>query len=149
MAHDEAVRAHGVEVVGGVEERFTFFEAGGFGLEVHGVRAEARGGGGEAEPRARGIFEEGQGDRFAAKSGELFEGMTLNFLERFGLIENEGEFVRGERLEGQEIAKTISQICTRLRAREKRASSGKIVYAMGAGVPMGEISYRIAVIGEG
>src|SRR5271165_733039 len=117
VAHDEAIRAHGVEIVGGVEKGFALFQAGGFGLEIHGVRAETRGGGGEAEARARGVFKKGQGDGFAAKSRQFLEGMALNFLEGFGLIQKEGEFVRGERFESQEVAKTIGQIRTRLHAR--------------------------------
>jgi hypothetical protein len=36
-------------------------------LQVHGVRAEASGGGGEADARARGIFEEGDRDGLAAQ----------------------------------------------------------------------------------
>ena len=98
MTHDEAVRLHGVEIVGGVQERFAFFEAGGFGLEIHGVGAEAGCGSGEAEAGARGIFEEGECNGFAAKGGELFQGMALDFLEGFGLIEEKSDFVRGERL---------------------------------------------------
>ncbi len=72
VAHDEAVRLHGVEGVYGVEERFAFFYAGGFGLEIHGVRAETAGGGAEADASERGIFEEGQSDGFAAEGGEFF-----------------------------------------------------------------------------
>ena len=98
VAHDEAVRFHGVEIVGGVEKRFAFFEAGGFGLEVHGVRAEPRGCGGEAETSARGIFEEGESDRFATESGQFFQGVALDFLEGLGLIEEKGDFFRGKRL---------------------------------------------------
>jgi len=117
VAHHEAVGSHGVEVVGGVEERLAFFQAGGFGLKIHRVRAQARCGGGEAKACACGIFKEGESNCFAAQSGEFFEGVALNFLERFGLIENEGEFVRGERFKSQQIAKSIGQICTRLYAR--------------------------------
>ena len=35
--------------------------------------------------------------------------MTLNFLERFALIEKKCEFVRRERFEGEQIAKSLSQ----------------------------------------
>ena len=41
VAHDETVRLHGIQIVRGVEKSLAFFQAGGFGLEIHGVRAEA------------------------------------------------------------------------------------------------------------
>ena len=40
--------------------------------------------------------------------------MPLNFLKGFGLIENKGEFVRGERFKRQQVAKTVGHICTRV-----------------------------------
>ena len=76
-------------VLHGVEERFAFFQAGGFGLQIHGVRAETRGGGGEADAGARGIFEEGQSDGFAAQGGQFFQRMALDFLEGFGFDREE------------------------------------------------------------
>src|ERR1700730_1589686 len=71
VAHDEAVWLHGVEIVGGVEQGLAFFEAGSFGLKIHGIRAEARSSCGEAEACAGGIFEEGEGDCLAAKGGKF------------------------------------------------------------------------------
>ena len=97
MAHDKTIRFHGVQIVRGVKKRFAFFQAGGFGLKIHGVCAESRSGGAEAEACARGVFEEGKSDGFAAKRGQFFEGMFLNFLEWLCLIKKKGEFVRGER----------------------------------------------------
>ena len=69
VADDEAVGTHGFERAHRVEQRFAFFQAGSFGLKVHGVRAETGGGGGEADARARGIFEEGNRDGLAAQGG--------------------------------------------------------------------------------
>jgi hypothetical protein len=117
VSHDEAIRLHGVEIVRSVEEGFAFLEARGFRLEIQGVRAEAGSSRGETEARARGIFKESQHDGFSAQSSELFQRMALDFLKGFRLIENESEFVRGERFKGQEVAKTIGQICARLHAR--------------------------------
>ncbi len=114
VAHDETVRLHGVEIIGGVEKSLTLFQAGGFRLEIHGVRAEARGGGPETEARAGGIFEEGEDYGFAAESSKLFQGIALNLLKGFGLIQNEGEFVRTERFESEEIAKAVGQMGTRV-----------------------------------
>src|SRR5277367_4217539 len=88
MADDDAVGAHGFERAHGVEKRFAFFQAGCFGLEIHGVRAQSGRSGGEADARARGIFEEGECDSLAAQGGQFFQRMTLKFLERLGLIEN-------------------------------------------------------------
>ena len=112
VAHDEAIGLHGVERLDGVEERFTFFQAGGFGLEVHGVGAEARGGSAEADACARGVFEERESDGFAAKGGEFFERIALDGLKVPALIEKKSEFVRGERFKRQEIAETEGHICT-------------------------------------
>jgi hypothetical protein len=44
--------------------------------------------------------------------------MTLNFLERFALIEKKGEFVRGERFEGEKIAEVVRHSLTRCVERE-------------------------------
>ena len=88
MTDDDSIGAHGFERAYCVQQRFAFLQAGRFGLEIHGVRAEASRGGGEADARAGGIFEEGQRDRLAAQGGQFFQGMTLKFLERFGLVEN-------------------------------------------------------------
>ena len=96
VADHDAVGAHGFESADGIDERFALFQAGGFGLEGHGVRAQPRGGGGEADARARGGFEEGDGDRLAAEGGEFFQRMALEFLEGLGLIENKCNLFAGE-----------------------------------------------------
>src|SRR5437763_2785540 len=112
VAHDQAIRLHGVEGVHGIEQRFAFFEARGLGLKIHGVRAEAGGGRAKADACARGSFEESQGYRLTAKGSELFQRMALNFLERFALVEEKSEFVRGERFEGEQVAKAVGHIFT-------------------------------------
>jgi len=48
--------------------------------------------------------------------------VALDFLERFGLIENEGEFVRGERFKSQQIAKTIGSNLHSIAREEEHAS---------------------------
>jgi hypothetical protein len=112
VTHDQAIGLHGVERLHGVEERLAFFHAGGFRLEIHRVGAEARGGGAEADARARGVLEERQSDSFAAESSEFFERIALNGLKRPALIEEKSEFVRGERFKRQEIAEAKRHICT-------------------------------------
>src|ERR1700757_2700097 len=112
MAHDKAIRLHGVQVVGRVEKRFTFFEARGFGLKIHGVRAKTRSGGAETQPRARGVFKKSQYNGFAPQRGKFFQGIALNLLERLGLIKNEGDFVRSERFERQQITEAGVHIYT-------------------------------------
>ena len=89
VAHYQAIGLHGIEIECGVEKRLALLEAGGFGLQIHGVRTEARGGGAEADAGASGGFEKGERDGFAAEGRELFQRMALNFLKRFALIEKE------------------------------------------------------------
>src|SRR6516164_4314291 len=86
VAHHETIRLHGIQVVGGVKKRLALLEAGGFGLQVHGVGAEPGGGRSETEPRTRGVFKESQHHGLPAKRGEFFQGIALNLLERLGLI---------------------------------------------------------------
>jgi hypothetical protein len=113
MTHDKTIGLHGVESVYGVEQGFAFFQTGRFGLEVHRVRAETGGGGAEADARTRGIFKEGEGYGFAAKSGEFFERMALDFLKRLALVEKKSKFVRDERFESEKVAKAVGHVCTR------------------------------------
>ena len=87
MAHHQAVRLHGVEILHRVQEGFAFFQTGSFRLQVHGVRTETRGGSAKADARARGIFEESKSNRFAAEGSQFFQGVALDFLERPALIE--------------------------------------------------------------
>src|SRR5258708_5124680 len=107
VAHDETIRLHGVESVSGVEQGLAFFQAGDFRLEVHGVGAQTRGGRAKADARARGIFEECEGDGLAAEGGEFFQRVTLNFLERLALIEKKSELVRGKRLKGGQMPEVV------------------------------------------
>ena len=72
VAHDQAVGLHSVQILDRVEEGFAFFQAGSFGLEIHGVGTEAGRGGGEADARAGRVFEKGEGHRFATEGGQLF-----------------------------------------------------------------------------
>src|SRR5579859_831799 len=112
VAHHQTIGLHGVQRVHGIEKRLSFFHAGRFRLEVHRVRAETGCGGAEADACARGVFEEGQCDSFAAESSEFLERISLDCLKRPALIEKKSEFVRGERFESQKISKTKSHICT-------------------------------------
>ena len=95
VANHDSVRAHGFERPDGVNQRFTFFQARRFGLEVHCVGAEARGSGGKADSCSGGWLEESKGDRLSAKRGEFLEGMTLEFLKWLRLIEYEGDLLGG------------------------------------------------------
>ena len=71
VANDNGVWLHRFQGVDGVQQGFTFLEAGGFGLEAHRVGAKSRSGGAEADARARGVFEKSQSDGFAAQRGEF------------------------------------------------------------------------------
>src|ERR1700751_3012593 len=86
VAHHQAVRLHGVEVGDGVQQRLALFQAAGFGLQIHGVRAKPRSSCAKADARARGILEKRERYGLAAQSSELFQRMALNFLEWFALI---------------------------------------------------------------
>ncbi len=107
VANHDSVGAHGFERPDSVNERFAFFHAGGFGLQIHGIRAETRGGSGEADARARGRLEESESDGFAAEGGEFFEGMALKFLEWLRLIENENNLLGGERFDAEKMAQAL------------------------------------------
>src|SRR5579875_1065456 len=72
VADDEAVGTHGFKRANGVRQRFALLQTGGLGLQVHAVRTEARGSGGEADTRARGGLEKCKGDGFTTKSGQFF-----------------------------------------------------------------------------
>src|SRR5579862_7587699 len=96
VADHDAVGAHGFEGADGVDQRFALFQAGGFGLQGHGVGAETGSGCGEADASAGGGFEEGDGDGLAAEGGEFFQRMALEFLERLGLVENKCNLFAGE-----------------------------------------------------
>jgi len=71
VAHDQTVRFHGVQVESSVQQGFALFQAGSFGLQIHGVGAETRSGSVETDARAGGIFEKGQSHGFAAQGGEF------------------------------------------------------------------------------
>jgi len=62
------------------------------------------------DARACGILKKCERDRFSAQRREFFQGMALDFLERFALIEKKSKFVRGERFKSQEIAETRRHI---------------------------------------
>src|ERR1700676_402698 len=113
VAQDQTIRLHGIQRVHGVQQRLAFFQAGRFRLQVHGVRAKSRGGRAKAEARARGVLEKSQGNGLSAKGRKFFQRMALNFLKRFALIEEKCEFVRVERLQRQEVTKTVRHLFTR------------------------------------
>ena len=50
---------------------------------------QSRCGGAETEARASGVLEKGQHHGLAAQGGEFLQGVALDFLKGFGLIENE------------------------------------------------------------
>ena len=71
------------------QQRFAFLQARRFGLQVHLVGAQPRGGGGKTDSRARGRLKESQRDGFAAQRGEFLQRMPLEFLERLRLVQEE------------------------------------------------------------
>ena len=93
MADHDAVGPHRFERANRVDQRFALLQARRFGLQSHRVRAEARGGGREADARARGSLEERDGDGLAAQRGQFFQRMALEFLEGLGLIENKRDLL--------------------------------------------------------
>ncbi len=74
MAHHKAIGLHGVQIVRGVQQCLTLFQARGFGLQIHGVRAQPRSSGAKTKARARGILEKGQHHGFAAQGGQFLQG---------------------------------------------------------------------------
>src|SRR4029077_1897323 len=96
MADEEAVGLHGGEGPHGIEKGFALAETGGFGLEVHDVRAEPRCGGGKADAGARGRLKECEGDGLAAQGGKFFQGMAVEFLEGLGLVQEKKDLLSVE-----------------------------------------------------
>ena len=69
VANHDSVGAHGFEGPKRIEQRLALLQAGRFGLQIHGVRAQAGCGGGEADARTRGILKKSQRDGLSAQSG--------------------------------------------------------------------------------
>ena len=107
MTHHDAVGLHGVERADRVEQRFAFFQAGGFRLQIHRVGAEARGRRGEADARASGRLEESERHGLAAQRGQFFQGMALEFLKWLRLIEHENNLLGAERFDAEQMAQAL------------------------------------------
>src|SRR6266705_1582012 len=109
VPHHQAIRFHRIQVENRIEKRLALFQAGRFRLQVHRVRAEPRCGCSKADSRACRRFEKRQRHRLPAQRCQFFQGMLLNFLEGFALVEKKSEFVRVERFESQQIAEFDAQ----------------------------------------
>ena len=110
VPHHERVGLHRVQRLDRVQERLALFQARGFGLQIHGVRAEARSRRAEADPRAGRVLEKGQRNSLAAQRGQLLQGMFLNFLEGLALIQQKAQFFRAERFECQQVAEAVGHV---------------------------------------
>src|SRR5579859_595156 len=119
VAHDQAVRLHGVQRMNGIQEGLAFFQARGFRLQIQCIGAEARSCGAEADARARGIFKESQGDGFTAQGGEFLKRIPLNSLKILALVEKKTKLVRVERFERQHVAEAVVHIYTLWPVRKK------------------------------
>src|SRR5215813_1645033 len=106
VAHDKAIRLHRIQIESCVEKRLAFFQAGSFGLQIHRVCAQARSCRAKTDAGTRRIFKKCESNGFSAQSRKLFQRMALDFLEWLALIEKKSKFVRAERFQSQEIAKT-------------------------------------------
>src|SRR5215472_3133587 len=109
VPHHQAIRLHCVQIECRVEERLALLDARSFGLQIHRVRAQAGRRRSKADARTRGILEKRERHGLAAQRCQLFQGMLLDFLERFALVEKKSEFVRRERFESEQIAEAVSQ----------------------------------------
>src|SRR5271156_906737 len=107
VANHDAVWAHGFQRPKRIEQRLALFQAGRFGLQIHGVRAQASRSGGEADARTRGILEKRQRDSFAAQSGQFFQRVTVEFLEWLGLIENKRYLLAGEVFDSKQVLQAL------------------------------------------
>ncbi len=87
MSHHDTIRLHRVERADGIEQRFPFFQARRFRLQIHLVRAQPRRRRGEADARARGRLEKRQRHGFPAQRRQFFQRMPLNFLKGFRLVQ--------------------------------------------------------------
>src|SRR6266436_2809474 len=88
VANHYAVDAHGLDVLGGVDEAFTFREAGAARGEVDGVGAQALGRQAEAGPRPRRRFEKKINNYLAFEVGQFLSAALAHLDELFRSIEN-------------------------------------------------------------
>ena len=73
VPHHEEVGRHGLQVVDGVEQRFTLPGGGGADVEIHHVGRQAGGGNFEGGAGAGGILEKEVEYRTAAQQGHLLD----------------------------------------------------------------------------
>src|SRR5437773_562949 len=88
MANHDAVNAHGLDVLGGVDEALAFREAGAARGEVDGVGAQALGRQAEAGPRPRRRFEKKINNHLALEIRQFLSAALADLDELFRSIEN-------------------------------------------------------------
>lgn len=104
MSHYDTIRLHGVERSHGVEQRFALLQARRFGLQVHLVRAQPGSRRGKADSRSGGGLKKSQRHGFSAQRGEFLQRMPLDFLKRFGLVQEKCDFFGAERFDAEHVA---------------------------------------------
>src|SRR3970282_1175327 len=90
-----------------IEQRLALLQARRFGLELHRIGAQPRGSRRKADARARGRLEKGHRHRLAAQGGQLLQRVTLDFLERLGLVEKKSDVLSGERFDAEQVTQAV------------------------------------------
>ena len=101
VAHDDDVDAHGLDVLGRVDERFAFREAAAGGGEIDRVGAQPPHGQRKAGAGAGGGLEEQVGQVRPVQDRDLFLTAAGGFFELSGGVENEEDLFGGETFEIQ------------------------------------------------
>ena len=101
MADHDEVNAHGLDVLGGVDERFALAQAGVGGAEVENVGAEPPRRQSEAGARARRRFEEEIDDNLVSQVGPFSPPCWTRLYEGLRRVEDGYDFLRGQFLQAQ------------------------------------------------
>ncbi len=88
VPHHHDIDAHGLDVLGGVDEALAFADARSAGREIDGVGAQALGRKVEARPRARRRLEEEVDDHLALEIGQFLAPPLAHLDEFFSPIED-------------------------------------------------------------
>ena len=96
MPDHHHIDAHGFDVLGGVDERFAFAEAGAAGTEIDGVGTQAPGGETETGPGPRGRLEKQVDDDSAFERRQLFAARLADLHKAFGSVKDRLDLVAAQ-----------------------------------------------------
>jgi hypothetical protein len=103
VAHHEHVGGHGFQVAQGVEQGFALARRRGGHVQRDHVGRQALGGQFKGGAGARGVLEEHVANGFAAQQRDFLHRPAADFKERVGGVEDFGEQLAGQTVEGQKV----------------------------------------------